>query len=197
MTTFQRVLGLCTTCVVLTTCGVDQPADVEGSEAAASIVSQFWDRNPAIRGCAPVSQQCTVDGITVHCCPSRNAMLGANFGLDEFRCGQLFLDPALERCTAGSWQVTFGGIKFNVCPAGKYMKGHHAGQNKSICCDFLPGHRGLQRVDGASGPGYLEPGLPYPSPFGSCPSIKGHSCFANEVLVGKSPDNNYFICETT
>ena len=110
--------------------------------------------------------------------------------------GRLFLDPVFERCTAGSWQKTIAGVTFNYCPAGKYMKGHHTGQGKSICCDFLPGHRGLQRVEGVSGPPNMVPGLPQPWPPGSCAKIYGHSCLEDEVMVGKSTNNNYFICET-
>jgi hypothetical protein len=72
--------------------------------------------------------QCTVAGVTMHCCPTGYAMIGANVGGNVFKCAQLtgfsstrFFDGGTQRNNMHS------------CPYGSVMVGLHADWNYFAC----------------------------------------------------------------
>lgn len=194
--------------VVLGGC-VGEEAPVDTTQSALSIGPKIWDQQPWGQMCNMELQTCTMDGVTMHCCPTEWAMVGAHFAWNEFRCGYIggpescFLDTSTVR----------NGMK--ACPVGSYMKGHHKGQNKSICCNYPSGKVATSsRIDGDNEPANQAAGtvvlMTQTNPccyIGikgcmSCPVLtcedwsSGHSCFDNEVMVGVHIANNYFICES-
>src|SRR5262249_7774125 len=71
---------------------------------------------------------CTVGGVTMHCCPSGMAMIGAHVVDNVFKCAQLtephgepFLD--LETFRNG----------MHTCPSGSVMVGLHVTNNQFAC----------------------------------------------------------------
>jgi hypothetical protein len=79
------------------------------------------------------STQCTVGGVTMHCCPEGTAMVGLHRDANIFKCaplkqrsGQRFLDPGTQRNS------------MHVCPWGSVMVGLHADWNQ-LACEWIPG----------------------------------------------------------
>jgi hypothetical protein len=73
--------------------------------------------------------QCTVGGITMHCCPNGYAMIGANLGTNVFKCVQTGLAQAKflgsNSDTGSTWNC--GSV------SGAVMVGFHAGANTAAC----------------------------------------------------------------
>ncbi|MBN8232691.1 hypothetical protein JYK02_34755 [Corallococcus macrosporus] len=92
--------------------------------------------------------QCTVNGSTMHCCPTGYAMIGAHVANNVFKCAQLsstggvrFLDTGLTR------------NNMHACPQGTVMVGMNASKNYLAC--QAPGTAVvLEYVDGTTTDSY-------------------------------------------
>lgn len=72
--------------------------------------------------------QCTVNGVTMHCCPSGYAMIGAHIDKNVFKCAQLTAMAGSRYLDAGTQR---NGM--HACPWGSVMVGLHAGRNMLAC----------------------------------------------------------------
>ena len=85
--------------------------------------------------------QCTVGGITMHCCPGQQqgfvnyAMVGINS--NNFKCARL--DPTNGNApTLSAMQRTVNGVTGLACPTGQVMVGFHQALQRAACVTVSP-----------------------------------------------------------
>ena len=88
---------------------------------------------------------CTVGEVTMHCCPSGMAMIGAHIVDNVFKCAQL-TDPHGEQFL--DIETFQNGM--HRCPSGSVMVGLHVTNNQFACQRPEAAHP-LPRADGTRG----------------------------------------------
>lgn len=98
--------------------GGDEPG-AEQSQSPLSLGEPFYD----------TGTQCTVGGVTMHCCPPGTVMVGAHIGSNTFKCAYDNIifppTPIVDRSTQRNGM--------HACPEGMVMRGLHVGQNVLAC----------------------------------------------------------------
>ena len=78
------------------------------------------------------STQCTVGGVTMHCCPAGEAMIGAHIGRNTFKCSN-FNNAFSGRGRFADSTTSRNGMR--ACPLGAAMVGYHHGRN-TVACEY-------------------------------------------------------------
>ena len=131
--------------------GAEESGDSQGPDVIEVEMSPLTlndERTDPMPGGSPT--QCTVGGITMHCCPESQAghlhyvMIGVNLATNTFKCARLTESSTNRQApflNAANTSVRFDGQTFNaVCPSGA-MVGLRWDQKRVACAavsDFLP-----------------------------------------------------------
>lgn len=121
--TVCRILGIMVALLVAGPgCG---PADQEqhfevGLTQSALNLTGFWVYD--------AGTQCTVGGVSMHCCPSGHVMIGAHVNNNVFKCAQTTAMAGSRYLDAGTHRN-----KMHACPQGSVMVGLHVGKNMLAC----------------------------------------------------------------
>ena len=122
------LLGLA---LLLPEIGCATVADDDEDPAVSAATSDLTLTNPHYdppRGSGLRDTLCTVDGVTMHCCPLGQAMIGVHVIDDVFKCAtlaNLIGPPFADRTTSRNGMHT--------CPMGSVMVGLHVGANVLAC----------------------------------------------------------------
>src|SRR5579872_3326220 len=125
-------IGLAAALLAASGCAQEEETQFGESQAALFSGAAFYDSG----------SQCTVGGVTMHCCPYKNGMLtvmvGARIDQNVFKCQPIglaqnsdtsFLDTSTQR------------NNMHACPFGSLMRGLHVGLNDLTC--LYPQHQPL------------------------------------------------------
>ena len=79
--------------------------------------------------------QCTVGGITMHCCPNGSVMVGANLGANVFKCGSTAVvgTRVLASLTSSGSTSTCGNLTLFGMTVPTVMVGFHPALNTAAC----------------------------------------------------------------
>jgi hypothetical protein len=149
-------------------CGVAPSAAENVSEQQSDLIttsSTIYD------GSGSPPTQCSVGGTIMHCCPTNQAMVGAQVDKNVFKCapftvprtGSLFLDTGTQR----------NGM--HSCPLGSVMVGLRADQNRLACQAVVAAVS--ETVDSSTGDAFPM-----------------HICGSGATMSGIRIDHNLFNC---
>jgi hypothetical protein len=159
-----------------TACGTAPDAQENVSEARSGLTSGLYD------GLNSAPTQCTVGGITMHCCPPNMVMIGARIDKNVFRCEQA-PEPTGVPLGAPFLDDNTQINNMHSCPKGTVMVGLHAALNKLACAAAGPPE--ILRVLENFGPGLQDA-----FPMHVC-SLNGAS---RGMMSGIRIDQNNFNC---
>lgn len=149
--------------VSITACAVDTPTNVGSMTSEIRyLTTPDYSR----------TTQCTVGGVSMHCCPDRMVMIGAHLGENVFKCVLIDLSfnvPFLDDGTQRSGM--------HACPQGAVMVGFRESSNQ-LACKAVSG-LSAEIVDGGT-----QDGFPM------------HVCPADMVMTGIHADRNLFLCRS-
>jgi len=117
--------------------------------------------------------QCTVGGVTMHCCPSGYAMIGIHVGNNVLKCARLSSGMSNNRNLDGGTQRN----GMHACPRGQLMVGVHVGRNLFICETPVQSTQ-FEYVDTSTQDGYPM-----------------HVCASTSAMAGLHAGNNLLTCD--
>ncbi len=137
---------------------------------------------------------CSVDGVSMHCCPSGSAMVGVRLDENEFKCaqladasGQVTADYSTYRYVNGiSADGTPTSYYMRACPKGSVMVGYHQDMN-ILLCQQIPATGFAGGITGE----VVDTGTADDYPMHVCES----SPYAY-AMSGLDPANNLLTCAT-
>lgn len=121
--------------------------------------------------------QCTVGGVTMHCCPTGDVMIGADANNDVFKCAPVQTPGALSLDADPGTQRS----NMHVCPYGQVMVGVSVPLNDLACMALPSGAITGERVD-----------------VGTLDAHPMHVCDAipSSAMSGIRVDQNLLLCAT-
>jgi len=134
--------------------------------------------------------QCTVDGLTMHCCPSGRLMTGAHLDANIFRCTKPYaamgtLNPFIDG-PDGSTHVATQRQNMHACPLGTVMVGFHRARNDLLCAHLSLENPLSETVDAFT----QDPAMP----GHVCPAQGSPPFFTGAAMSGIRDDQNKFLC---
>jgi hypothetical protein len=157
-------------------CGAGSAEDETIASTSAELIATTlgtWDSGGGT--------QCTLGGITMHCCPNGQAMVGAVLNQNRFKCAPLGI--------TGGTRSTSSSLRQGVvaCPVGSVMVGYHQGL-QTVGCQTLPG---VARISE-----YTDPVPPPKFPNTPTQDGVGHVCTQTlgYTMSGISSAQNKFLC---
>jgi hypothetical protein len=181
------LLAGATTSLALGGCAAE--VDTEGEQVAArSDGLEFSDSVYDGKNGSPT--QCTVDGVTMHCCPSGRLMTGANLNANVFKCTSthspgIIRTPFIDGPDSSTHTVTQRS-GMHACPNQTVMLGFHRARNDLLCVGLSLENPLFEIVDG----GTQDPAMP----GHVCPANGSPPFFTGRAMSGIRDDQNKFLC---
>jgi hypothetical protein len=160
-------------------CNVDDLADDIATDQQALLTgTAFYDIGPGT--------QCSVGGVTMHCCPnvngSRSVMIGLRLDQNKIKCQPLGDNGFADTTFLDTSRTQRNGML--ACPLGSLMRGFHADKSLLLC--IFPPHSIQSSLD------FVDTGTQ---------DGVGHVCGSNGTafryaMAGIRVDQNKFTCDT-